>query len=371
MRFSSWAIIACNACCCFFFLLFFTALILFVTLKSNDPKYLKNATSCSEIEVFSDDLIVADSQSVVLRDSYYFIFQDALLYKPCGDNSLMYDVILEFSPPFSEESQLVSKFEPETKDNGLVETGIIKDCTGETVYSLEFQNAYYTFVTSAPDVSASLLQTETTKVSSAHELMNQKGKTNLIQHKMKSQLKATSDADGSSDGDDSSTVSSSSESNGDTSDSDASVASSSSSDSFSDTTSDYLLQSITINDENDEVFNYFIVDGTRMSATLYSADNETILASFTQYTANEPDYIIYIGDVGHEQFEEVIVFTVFGIWTFSKEKTPVNLCYITKLTTIIGSVVFGFFCYLVSCITWSYCKARRNRAPVERYQRQS
>lgn len=357
----TWCLICCNSVCCILFLVFLGSMIAYFALRETSTDYEESAI-CPTVTTSSYEYIVADTEKVVFISEYTFVLQSAKIWKPCGQGTKSYDVIFESTD--SANSGMVSKFETleVSKDTGIMMSGVINDCDDNELYSIEFQSKnYYGYYASKKENTLVQMKTQITQGASSSSSDGSKSPSEDTASENSSE--ASEETNSSESGDSAETEgsseseSTSEESFSDSSESDTSL--SSSSDGInSDDGSLYYLKSATVK-FSDTIVNYFSVADNRMYASVKARDDDTILATFTQYTHSDPDYIITIGNSDDDDFDPEVIFTLFGVWAFSEEKSPINLCYWIQWITIFGTVFFGYCVVVIGCTTWQICKRRK------------
>jgi hypothetical protein len=130
------------------------------------------------------------------------------------------------------------------------------------------------------------------------------------------------------------------------------VASSKSNSSYA----DYQIGSVAFYQENGDSVAYLEIEDDRLSANLLANDGETVLATFKRISEKQPDFVITVKDTSNQSFDSNILFLSFGIWTFSDEVGAIDLCFIMKYGTIIGSIVFGLLFVFALFISVSFTK---------------
>ena len=100
----------------------------------------------------------------------------------------------------------------------------------------------------------------------------------------------------------------------------------------------------------------------RQSAQLIASDGVSVLASFEQYTEEMNDFILTIGSTTSSSYDPVLVFLSFGVWAFSEEKGVVDMCYIIKKTTLVGTILFGIFTIFIVAVTIAGCHHKRKKS---------
>lgn len=173
MGFFSCCAVTLNVLCISLFLLSFTSLILFWVLRTGSLDYSEDAT-CPSLVTQDEEIIIADSNSVVLMQTYRFVIEQSRIYKPCGQGSQKYDVVLESLHDEYSDDTLIAKYESETVSttSKLMSSGYFRDCDGVALYYVEFTNDEYSVNEGFSDESSQYLMTSATISTSEGVLQN-------------------------------------------------------------------------------------------------------------------------------------------------------------------------------------------------------